>query len=1076
MLNLIYKQQPIYCTTLQLCSSTGTDYNFTGIYNTAPSPISPSIKVSFSGTAVCSTKEQIIFSIDTNSCTQYGAPGPSFCPDLGLYYAGKYDYGIAVFNGRTVMNIESWAGSSYPLELVCTDTSCGTSIACNNTVIAVSELNLYGSSLVLNSTNAGPTYVTLEGNSTSVFYGDRVTLENNNNVTLVMPNVTDVTISSGPMTTNNITITSPPSVYNFNVSAPASCNNFADLKGESAANLTVNTAGLTRVLFDGGSQLFTRADWVLSDANTLNYTGLVSGSSWVITYCLQGGKLYNPSSVGQRVLLQLWNVTAVPFSAVDANSFSYSPLISNLTNPAFIGSSCATIITDEVYTGNLFGLYAMLQHTDASPGASLLGAATSYSISFAPTGCAGSVTNIHINATFANTSLEVGTCLDETFPDSKTLRIDNPGVCTARVNSNTPFGGSVAFVDSQTVFFSQSGNNVTATVDTYTINPQQCILGSIANYLIDVGFNGVCGLSIAGNPGFAVTAAPGGTWTLTFTGMSSLTLPSGAVLNGVVVLQNSSSIGIAPGTGGSNTIEFFYKGTSVEACGLTCSNNTVQSMNVVNETVRNIQCNPDGSPTKVCSLSVQPPSTPTAPGPDSSGRNPWNFCNGIVGKCTWHIDGGGGGGGGDGAGGYPPPVPIVPFPPFFPPIIPIVPGIPGGGAGGSTVPTSSPPLGTPPLNVTGGLFVPMVNFSTGQPICFNETGSSPLGSLIVVDNSTLPNQPYICLQLNETVWAWVPLAIGSPDYQINMTGYITNTTLQLNNASLVLDAGSQFIQEGNTYLGGNVTYINSTDGANITAPVYLYGPTVVEPGGSLDVCPSAQPLTAPLFSGCTGQPAYLNSRSTTVGMQVGGVTLFYCVLGGACHSAIPLDVCGSQITASSFSGCSGAPASFPNGIAGATSSDPAVFPNGATFTGGAVTLVSTTSLSLIWTGYRSDGVTLCSPQSQTGSFTLTFQSIGTLRWMTSSNNAYSWQTTDAACYTVVPNILSLGPYFLPSSYRPAQSLFLNKYVSVAAAPFLTQFSLDASTGVMTFQNSNLGTPLATGAYLLNSLLAGFTYA
>lgn len=324
---------------------------------------------------------------------------------------------------------------------------------------------------------------------------------------------------------------------------------------------------------------------------------------------------------------------------------------------------------------------------------------------------------------------------------------------------------------------------------------------------------------------------------------------------------------------------------SLEIPGLDSSNGSV-TINATTVTTTNITtnsiCSPSGQSVQMCSVTVAPPSTEIPAGSSICDIFPMGCTN--DGNNHNGNSGGGGNGGGGGGGAGPVPIAFPPLlPPFFPPIIPVVPGGSSGGSSGGSGGSSGggglggPGTGFPPgsgLTPKGGLYIPIVNFTSSMPICYSGVGSaSNNGSWIVIDNSTLPNQPYVCLRRNATAWAWTPFTMGTPleavlvingtaynfvakpeltiealpnntlqwsitdvvipGYCINCVmrinekgqvteftngtftyitpAYVVNTTMQFENSTLGLDANSQIVNLGPTYLGGPAIVNNTLD-------------------------------------------------------------------------------------------------------------------------------------------------------------------------------------------------------------------------------------------------------------------------
>ena len=104
-------------------------------------------------------------------------------------------------------------------------------------------------------------------------------------------------------------------------------------------------------------------------------------------------------------------------------------------------------------------------------------------------------------------------------------------------------------------------------------------------------------------------------------------------------------------------------------------------------------------------------------------------------------------------------------------------------------------MGIVPANITGGTFVPVVNFSVAVPFCGIKTHGWE-----VIDNSSLPDIFYICERAFNGSYAWMPYCPCSAAL-INGTVYYFKTSIIMGqNATLLGDNTTQWINEGFTFV------------------------------------------------------------------------------------------------------------------------------------------------------------------------------------------------------------------------------------------------------------------------------------
>lgn len=395
------------------------------------------ILLRFDGSVVCSTRDDaLIVSVDLSTCVQQGdINAPRLCGYALRLYAGEFSYGVAgTDSSSVVMQIDRWSGSQFPIIFQCVDgVACATSVSCNKTSINTLQLFVDNSNIAINGTQPVIFQAGSSTNNTVVIQGETVTLQDST-VTLQQSNSsTSTTVNlGGTEVTNEITfVTQDSTLYNFYTTAPASCRNYASVTASRSTNLTLSTLALTRVTFTASSIEAPGSDWSLSpDSSTLRYLGGSGEYGYALQGCLQLGSLYGPLSTGVAVALQLYNQTvgaSSPLLGLPVQSMVFY----NHTNPALLTSVCAGVLLSGLYTDNLFSLYATLEVSSGTYATAV--GPSSWSLTVTPLACKGEEISIKINATFNDTQLEAGTCITTTYPDAKTVRINNPGVCTIEV-------------------------------------------------------------------------------------------------------------------------------------------------------------------------------------------------------------------------------------------------------------------------------------------------------------------------------------------------------------------------------------------------------------------------------------------------------------------------------------------------------------------------------------------------------------------------------------------------------------------------------------------------------------------
>jgi hypothetical protein len=185
-LNIQVGTARVYSSSIDICSADGTAFSFHAVFRNAPSPNAPTLTVTYTGQAVCSTADNaLVISIDSDTCSQAGLSYPAFCNAAAGLYNGEFKYGVSPTG---VLMIDKWSGWIYPIVFTCLDNNtCDMSLACNSTTLFQAITNVYGGQL--NVTNSAVTTY----NSTNIFEGNEITLENNNDITIEQSNTMNET-------------------------------------------------------------------------------------------------------------------------------------------------------------------------------------------------------------------------------------------------------------------------------------------------------------------------------------------------------------------------------------------------------------------------------------------------------------------------------------------------------------------------------------------------------------------------------------------------------------------------------------------------------------------------------------------------------------------------------------------------------------------------------------------------------------------------------------------------------------------------------------------------------------------
>jgi len=130
----------------------GTTFDFIGLYNTGSTPSPATVKLVFSGSAVCSTSnDAMIISVNASTCKQIGSvpSGGPLCNYVQDLYAGEFHYGATSSSSPATFIIDRWSGTPQPVIFQCADV-CDTSLACNTTVDLQSNFFQEGGTAIVN--------------------------------------------------------------------------------------------------------------------------------------------------------------------------------------------------------------------------------------------------------------------------------------------------------------------------------------------------------------------------------------------------------------------------------------------------------------------------------------------------------------------------------------------------------------------------------------------------------------------------------------------------------------------------------------------------------------------------------------------------------------------------------------------------------------------------------------------------------------------------------------------------------------------------------------------------------------
>lgn len=813
----------------------GTHYDFDGVYSTGG--LQPDFTLDFTGVAVCSTNDaKLVITIDSNSCIQHGSNQvPPVCQYTPALYAGEFTYGVSS-NGPTLL-IDHWSGSLYPILFSCPANNCSSSLACNMTQEFFAQFFQEGGTAIVNGSQSVTTF-----NSTNIFQGNEITLQGNNDITIQQSNTMNQTTVTVEGDQNNITFSATDSTYYTVITTEASsCRNYASLSGARATNISISNSAYSRIIFTSSSLDAPDSDWSLTpNSYTLQFDG-DSDYGYLVSLCLLSGELYNPSPLGQRVVVALFNVTGGSPSLL--GSPTSSAILYNHTNPSFVSGVCTHTLLSRIDVGSQFGVYAALEYTDASSGSAPL-SATTWTLQAMPLACRGVVINFNITANFNGSQLQEGQCIDLDSPDAETIVVSGTGVHSIRTNDDAPMQGCVdtRFKDTETVEWTTTGGeNVTADVLLSFVASGRCFSVARTGALVNYTSLALC-TSESGSPYILVSVDADGKLSIDYVGIERIRVTAdGTYLVGDVSINNSPDSAIYWTRSGQNFVPHLNYSivdnvTQCASCQGTGENATLVVRKLCYEETQ-------------CEVRSDPPTSD----PPSDGGVCFSCCMSLT--CSDGDDGGGGDDGGDGAGGYPPPLPPVPpFFPFFPPLIPGAAG--GGGGGGGGGPPIDDSLPTLPLPVvtncsgsedhSGGMYLPYANFTEFIPCCMNSTWRWQL-----LEIGSTPNYHYICGKTNPDTFAWMPQALAD-SAAYNITTYIQQTTQQFTNMSTIIgDNTSQLIWNGPAYFGGPTYITDLTINGTLVAPGVMQR-TVFTVGSAINLPSTAYNIKITLWGGGGG--------------------------------------------------------------------------------------------------------------------------------------------------------------------------------------------------------------------------------
>lgn len=472
--------------------SIGNDAGSNGIFN-------------INGTMGCASGllEVSLGDFGNTQCTQVSLPSPipNLCEDYlpekctAVYPYSTYETSSGLFE----LQITGFCGISGDVYLKCIGTCFG-EVRCSP-VEAITVLE--SGTLIVNNSNV---IIDNGDNITAFFYGP-INLLESNNINLIFGNETTEFSVNILGDENTFNVNSPATTYNIITNEAGPCRGWADWMPTRSTNLTITTASDTLITMTGGV-LVTPTDWDLASASQLRYIGDEDNgeTGYAMTYCINTGVLYGSVGEGQRILIKLYNATSV--AVVSATSVASAPLIYNHTNPAFIGSACATLITDGIYPQNAFSLYARLERTDGASGTAIIGANARYSLTVAPLACRGFELTINLSAIFNVSRLIADECITiEYMDEDQTVHIGSTAPCGTEAEGTCSdyleldidanvlsynFSGMGAPVDSDTITWTNLGScgwraDATAIVTTENFtNCANCTSDGNGNYTLQV--------------------------------------------------------------------------------------------------------------------------------------------------------------------------------------------------------------------------------------------------------------------------------------------------------------------------------------------------------------------------------------------------------------------------------------------------------------------------------------------------------------------------------------------------------------------------------------------------------------
>jgi hypothetical protein len=349
--------------------------------------------------------------------------------------------------------------------------SCSGDAGCNTTAVQINNLEVSDS--VVNAT--GPVTVIIQGgNNTNTFDGDEIHIDGSN-TTIEAPEADEIHFD---ITNSNTTVIGAPEIANFITGPPRTCADWADWKPTRSTNFTFNSATWTTVTFTGG-EFVTQEDstvWSLQDSSTLLYNLLLSdpddeapeGAAYKFTVCLMMAQLYNPVAIGERLLITLWNATSN--TQIDTEAVASTSVFYNHTNPVFLTSACASLITQQVTNGTTYKIAVSGDLGDGSTeGQMTIAANCVFFLSVEPTGCAGTTNNYDLTLNFNNTNINPQCGLEADFqPSNNSVNLRSTGVKSLRTNDddNLEDCADIQFADSETIAWQSDVDDLQITAST----------------------------------------------------------------------------------------------------------------------------------------------------------------------------------------------------------------------------------------------------------------------------------------------------------------------------------------------------------------------------------------------------------------------------------------------------------------------------------------------------------------------------------------------------------------------------------------------------------------------------------